>query len=198
MTDSEARLILDAKSGNNRAFGRLVKKYQERILHLAYDLMGNYDDARDLAQETFIRAFQRLSQYQERAKFSTWLYKITVNLALDTHRKQNRNRIYSLDTMNDSVLPLMNLTARVPNLTRSLENRELKNRIDATLNRLTPNQRTVIILKYFHGKNSFEIAEIMGCQAATVRAHLLRALNNLRQLFYDTNRDKKINQKAQT
>jgi RNA polymerase sigma-70 factor (ECF subfamily) len=105
MTDPEARIIQDAKSGNNRAFGRLVKKHQERTLFLAYDLMGNYDDAKDLAQETFIRAFQKLSQYEKRAKFSTWLYRITVNLALDTHRKRRRNRMEFLDTGDDNVVP---------------------------------------------------------------------------------------------
>jgi len=197
MTDTEARLIRDAKSGNNRAFGRLVKKYQERTLFLAYDLMGNYDDAKDLAQETFIRAFQKLSQYEKRSKFSTWLYRITVNLALDTHRKRRHNRMEFLDTFNENIILRENISGDDFNPTYSLEKHEFRNRIEFELNRLTPNQRAVIVLKYFHEKNSFEIADIMGCKASTVRAHLLRALNHLRKVLYHTEWDQKMIQKAQ-
>ncbi|NQT25123.1 sigma-70 family RNA polymerase sigma factor, partial [candidate division KSB1 bacterium] len=90
MPFNEDRIIEDAKQGDRHAFGKLVQKYQSRILALAYDLMGNYDDASDLAQDAFIRAFSRISTFEGRAQFSTWLYRITVNLAMDTHRQRKR------------------------------------------------------------------------------------------------------------
>ena len=192
MTDTEARLIRTAKSGNNRAFGQLVKKYQEQTLFLAYDLMGNYTDAKDLAQETFIRAFQKLSQYQERAKFSTWLYRITVNLAYDAYRVRRRDRIELIDPVNDKIFPWKTMSGDDLNPTYDIENREFRNRIQAELDRLTFNQRTVVVLKYFHEKNSFEIAKIMDCKPSTVRAHLLRALTHLRKALYLSEWDYKM------
>ena len=92
MIDQDKRLIRDAKSGNRNAFGKLVKKYEKKILYLSYDLVGNYEDAKDLAQEVFIRSFQRLHQFEERSGFSTWVYRITVNLAIDFRRRQSRQR----------------------------------------------------------------------------------------------------------
>ena len=87
MPDAIKSLIKKAKKGDKGSFGKLVKMHQRSILYLAYDLVGNYEDAKDLAQEAFIRAFEKLKQFEERSQFSTWLNRITVNLAIDFHRK---------------------------------------------------------------------------------------------------------------
>ena len=178
---TESTLIAKAKAGDRHAFGQLVEMYQAQILALAYDLMGNYDDASDLAQDAFIRAFRSLKSFEERARFSTWLYRITVNLAMDVHRKRKRRPTSSFeDHFRDGTPP-----EKTPNLietpSESLEQDEIHNILTGALEQLTENQRTATVLKYFHHRSCKEIADIMGCAEGTVRIHLHRALNHLRK-----------------
>jgi len=98
MPDNDDRLIIKARNGDKTAFGKLVKKYQQKVLYLAYDVVGDYDEAKDIAQDAFIRAYTKLGQFEKRARFSTWLYRITVNLALDVYRKKKRYPLKPLDT----------------------------------------------------------------------------------------------------
>lgn len=177
----ESRLIRDAKLGNRHAFGRLVLRYQNRILALAYDLMGNYEDASDLAQEAFIRAFDRLSTFEERARFSTWLYRITVNLAMDVHRRRKRRPSTSFDSVLRQGNTPVDPDSLVQQPTDRLEQKELREHINEALANLTENQRTATVLKYFHYQSCREIAEVMGCAEGTVRIHLHRALKHLRR-----------------
>jgi len=181
MTDQDKHLVQEAKAGNKRAFGKLVKKHQNKILFLSHDLIGNYEDAKDLAQETFIRSFEKLSQFQERAQFSTWLYRITVNLAMDFHRRRVRNRHQSLETgltEIDRLSSAMRSSATSDHLINEMEHKAL---IEIAINKLSMNQRTATALKYFHHKTTKEIAEIMGCAEGTVRNHLSRAMSNLKK-----------------
>ncbi len=181
MADKDKRLVKQAQNGDRSAFGLLVKRYRMQVLYLAFDIVGNYDDAQDVAQETFIRAFTRLHQYEDRAKFSTWLYRITVNLALDTHRKKKRSRQDALDTRVREVEALSireEFEGAHPD--ERVEQNELRKVLEDGLDKLTENQRTATVLKYFHQKSSKEIAEIMGCAESTVRIHIYRALQNLK------------------
>lgn len=177
----ENRYVQNAKRGDRHAFGKLVQHYQDQILALAYDMTGNYDDASDLAQEAFIRAFSRISTFEERARFSTWLYRITVNLALDMHRRRKRRPTTSFDNvLRDGPAPA-DPESMVLQPTDRLEQKELREQIDAALANLTYNQRTAIVLKFFHYHSCREIAEIMGCAEGTVRIHLHRAIKHLRK-----------------
>jgi RNA polymerase sigma-70 factor (ECF subfamily) len=178
MTGRERRLINAAKEGDRTAFGKIVESYQDRILFLAFDLMGNYDDAKDLAQEVFIRAFQKLTQFEERSKISTWLYRITVNLAMDTHRKTRNNQMVSIDI--DIETPIEDPGSR------RIERAETRAQIESALDILSLNQRTAIVLKYFHEREPREIAEMMGCTQSTVRNHLFRAMQKLRKVLEPT------------
>jgi len=176
----EKYLVKKAKSGNKYAFGKLVEKYQEKILHLAFDLVKDYDEAKDIAQEAFIRAYEKLDQFREQSQFSTWLYRIAVNLANDHQRRQKRNFQQQIDIYakqpdlksdwDDAVLP-----------EKIVENKELRGEIESALEKLSPNQRTAVVLRYFHQKTSTEIASIMECTENTVRIHIFRALKNLRK-----------------
>lgn len=181
MPMNESRLIKQAKRGDRHAFGKLVQQFQSRILALAYDLMGNYADASDLAQDAFIRAFNRITTFEERARFSTWLYRITVNLAMDTHRKRKRRPTTSFENVMHDGTPPADPDSMILQPTDHLERKELRNHIDMALDNLTHNQRTATVLKYFHYYNCREIAEIMGCAEGTVRIHLHRALKHLRK-----------------
>ncbi|MBN1894958.1 sigma-70 family RNA polymerase sigma factor [bacterium] len=182
MNMDDGQLVRKAKTGDNEAFGILVKKYRDPIVHLAFQMTGNWNDAGDLAQETFIKAFQRLSQFREDSKFSTWIYRITVNLSMDHHRRRKRMREVPLEVEPAGQKGWLDrlLNTADSNADR-LETEETNRSIRRALNRLSGNQRTAVVLKYFHEKSSLEIAHIMGCSETSVRTHIFRALRNLRK-----------------
>ncbi len=184
MPDNDDRLIIKARNGDKTAFGKLVKKYRQKVLYLAYDVVGDYDEAKDIAQEAFIRAYTKLGQFEKRARFSTWLYRITVNLALDIYRKKKRYPLKSLDT---SLKEIESLNRENESITikfdRAVEFDEMQVKLNAALNELTEHQKTATILKYFHQKSSKEIAVIMGCAESTARIHIHRALGNLKKML---------------
>ncbi|HKJ67543.1 MAG TPA: RNA polymerase sigma factor [bacterium] len=183
MKRSESSLVRKSKSGNSHAYGMLVRKYQAQILSLAYDLSGNYEDAQDLAQEAFIRAYERLPQFKEQSRFSTWLYRITVNLVMDFHRTRQRTTVESLQSMAYKLPADADSSAYITDRTHRVA-RELRNeKIEAALAELTDHQRLAVVLKYFHEKSSPEIAEIMECSAATARTHIFRGLQKLKKLL---------------
>lgn len=181
-TSPDEKFIAEAKAGNKRAFGKLIKKHQKQVLYLAFDLIGNYEDAKDLAQDVFIKSFEKIGQFQHKAEFSTWIYRITVNLAMDFHRKKKRRSQRLLDqplveshqeNWSGSNHPSFDPVVR-------MENRD---ELDKTINQLSMNQRTATVLKYFHHRTTKEIAEMMGCTESTVRNHLFRALANMKRLM---------------
>jgi len=85
---SEQNLIKKSLKGNKSAFGKLVKLYQDQILYLAYDYLGNYEEAKDAAQDTFMKAYEKLERYNQKAEFKTWLYRIAINTSIDYLRKR--------------------------------------------------------------------------------------------------------------
>jgi len=128
-----------------------------------------------------IMMFSRISTFEGRAQFSTWLYRITVNLAMDTHRQRKRRPTTSFDNvLREGTLPV-DPESMIQQPTDRLERKEVREHIDAALENLTHNQRTATVLKYFHYNSCREIAEIMGCAEGTVRIHLHRALKHLRK-----------------
>ena len=182
MPDNDNRLLKKARNGDKTAFGKLVKKYHQKALYLAYDVIGDYDEAKDIAQDAFIRAYTKLGQFEKRARFSTWLYRIVVNLALDNYRKKKRYPLKSLDA---SIKEIESQNKEFDNISikpdKLVEFDETQVKLDEALNELTENQKTATILRYFHQKSSKEIADIMGCAESTVRIHIHRALGNLKK-----------------
>ena len=179
MEHLEERLIQKAKAGDGSAFGRLVTVYQDRILYLIFDYVHNYEDAKDLAQDVFIKAFERLNQFEGRSLFSTWLYRIAVNRALDFKRKARRNRMINLDAEENAVM-IGDEQASLQ-IEDSIERKELHHQIETALKTLSDHQRTAVILKYFQHFSTEEIGRIMQCTPATVRTHLFRAMGQLRK-----------------
>ncbi len=185
--DSDLKLVQATKAGNDTAFGRLVQKYQKKVYYLAYDLVNDYDDANDIAQMAFIRAFEKIHQFEERAQFSTWLYRITVNLAMDQHRRRKRRPHESLES-NIHEVERQKKDEQFEagqKSERDLQTGAQREHIEAALSKLSENQRTATVLKYFHQKSSKEIAEILGCSESTARIHLFRALRNLKKYLQD-------------
>lgn len=179
----EKHLIKQSKAGDKHAFGRLIERYQEQILYLAYDLTGNYEDAQDLAQETFIKAFDKLHQFEERSRLSTWLYRITVNLAMDFHRKSKRYQIQSLHKHTRKLPDDPAGGDLITDADHEITLRDKNHRIDAALAELTDQQRSAVVLKFYHQMTSKEIGEVLGCTDATARTHIFRGIKKLRTLL---------------
>jgi RNA polymerase sigma-70 factor (ECF subfamily) len=169
--DPDYKLVDKVKSGNSIAFGKLVKKYQLPILNLVYDYLGDYETAKDIAQDVFLKVMVNLSGFTGKAKFSTWLYRIAVNASLDEKRKikRSRFRLFSdseyLEKLPDSSGQSVNEIAE----------------LDGYIKNLSDQQRTAVILRFFHDKSVDEIAEIMECSSNTVRTHLYRGIDKLKK-----------------
>ena len=185
MPDAIKSLIKKAKKGDKKSFGKLVKMHQRSVLYLAYDLVGNYEDAKDLAQEVFIRAFEKLNQFEERSQFSTWLNRITVNLAIDHRRKNKKNPRQSIGDNFDQIhySEILDGFNNQDSPEKAIEFSENRTVLEQALNKLSENQRTVVALKYFHQNSTKEIAETMNIAENTVRIHLFRAMKNLKNIL---------------
>lgn len=184
MKNSDAKLVEKSKMGDNGAFGILVKRYQNKVLFLAYDLLGDYNDAQDVAQNSFLQAFKNLPFFRAKSSFSTWLYRITTNAAIDFQRSKKRRRAVSLNQPKTDADDDRQLIDTLKDKSRSTEKKvedlDLKELIARATEQLPPQQKAAFVLKYFHDKPADEIAEILNCDPVTVRGHILRATIKLR------------------
>lgn len=170
--DPDHKLVARAKSGNSIAFGELVEKYQDQVLRLAYDYTGDFETARDVAQDIFLKLFLKLSSFSGQSLFSTWLYRVVVNTCLDLKRQTKIN-----------MFRLFSLKKELENIPDGLEeiNGNDISWIDHQVARLPGQQRMAVILRYFHDKKIAEIADILECSPNTVRTHLSRSFDKLKK-----------------
>ncbi len=183
----DRQLVERTQEGDQEAYRVLVERYQGRIFAVAYGLLHNREDAREVTQEAFIKAFRNLSGFRRDSSFYTWLYRITVNLGIDFRRKAYRNReTGNLDETRlgpDIVAPTSPRPLGNPG--KSLERKELRERIRAAIDQLPDEQKTVIILREVEGLSYKEIAETMDCAEGTVMSRLFYARKKLQVLLAD-------------
>lgn len=176
----ETELMILVKEGDEEAFKQIVEKYWKPILNLCFQYVGNQEDAEEVAQDVFIRLHRAAASYEPRAKLSTYLYRISVNLSLNRIRDRKWKRLVSWDfIMKGEQRNSVSTEIRGPDslLERKEEQRIVRKAIDS----LPANQRTAVILKRFHGLSYKEIAEVMDCSVSAVEARLHRAKQNLRE-----------------
>jgi len=186
--ENDTKLVKKAKLGDRQAFGKLVKRYQNKVLYLAYDLIGNYTDAQDVAQNVFLQAFQNIAFFRDESSFSTWIYKITTNAAIDFQRGRKRRKSLFIDQPqheDQQILSIDNIEDPYQSVEKEIENSDLKELISLTVEGLSPQQKAAFVLKYFHDKSTEEIAKIIDCDPVTVRGHILRATLKLRKKLKD-------------
>jgi len=181
--DDEA-LVRAAQRGNMAAFEELVARHRDKIFARAYSMMRNEEDAIDLSQEAWVKAWQRLKQFQRESSFSTWMTRIVINLCLDQLRRQKRQRAESIEAMNEESggverqMPVVTV-----NPTEGLERAELRARIDRALNQLSEAHRTVLVLHEFEQMEYKLIAKTMGCSIGTVMSRLFYARRKMAVLL---------------
>ena len=171
--DDETALIQAAQQGDLEAFEALVKRYQDRVIATAYRLVNQREDAEDIAQEAFVRAFRSLNGFQRERKFYTWLYRIVIHVCWDFLRRQRR-----FETTSIEATPQQDVAA-ITELPWS--DKEDADRIMRLIHRLSVPQKTVFLLREVEGFSCKEIAHILDLPAGTVRSHLFYARRQLQE-----------------
>jgi len=186
-TSSEDKdLVFQAQKGDMRAFEELVARHRDKIYARAYSMMRNEEEAIDLSQEAWVKAWQRLAQFQGDSSFATWLTRIVINLCLDQIRRQKRQRAESIEAMDDESGGVeRQMEPIITNPTERLERGELRKRIDEAMGKLSNEHRTVLVLHEFEEMEYKEIAKVMGCSIGTIMSRLFYARRRLASLLQD-------------
>lgn len=180
MTPDE-ELVARATAGDQDAFNQLVKRWERPIYALAYRTLGRDEEARDVVQDAFLRAYRGLKGFKGEAKFSSWLYRITLNLCRDWMRKERRAPVVQTP---EGVDPI-DLADQQASPTESVEDlvarREMSAAVQLAMAELPEEQRTAIMLKEYHGLTFQEIADQLDCPLSTVKTRLYQGLTVLRR-----------------
>jgi RNA polymerase sigma-70 factor (ECF subfamily) len=179
---SEKVLVQQAKAGDRNAFAALVSAYETKIYNLALRYLGNREDAMDASQEVFLRVFRFLPGFQEESGFSTWIYRIGVNVCKDMLAKQSRRNEQSLEVEDeDDKQRTMELADHRYTPEQIVENAELRSVLSEAIAALPDQQREVIVLRDIQGLSYDEIANVLSLEPGTVKSRLSRARENLRK-----------------
>ena len=178
-TDEE--LVARTVAGDAESFNQLIKRWERPIYALAYRTIGRDEDARDVCQEAFLRAFRALPGFKGQAKFSSWLYRITLNLCRDWIRKERRAPIVQVPEGTDPVDLADAQASPTESVEELVSRREMSRAVSKAMAELPEEQRTAILLKEYHGLTFQEIADIVGCPLSTVKTRLYQGLTVLRR-----------------
>lgn len=181
MERSDWELVRQCKSGDREAFRELVERYQRKAVAIALGIIQDREDALEIAQEAFAKVFTGIQKFKEESSFYTWLYRITVNLAIDRQRQKNRQPVFereeqgegeygSIDTLPDS---------QDTDPYEQVKEKELGERLRAALAELTPAHKAVILLREVEGLSYEEISEVLQCSRGTVMSRLHYARKKL-------------------
>ena len=186
MTWSDEELVTRSIGGDADSFNQLVLRWERPIYALAYRQLGREEDARDVCQETFLRAFRAIGGFRGQAKFSSWLYRIALNLCRDWIRRQRRTPVVQMPEDVDVIEIAM---AREPAESAEdvIARHDLTRLVEKAMAKLPEEQRTAIILKEYHGLTFQEIADLVGCPLSTVKTRLYQGLAVLRRELSKSN-----------
>jgi RNA polymerase sigma-70 factor (ECF subfamily) len=189
LRDPDIRLMLRVRADDNEAFAELVELYHHRLVAVMHHLVASAEEAEDLAQEVFLRVYRGRKKYRPRAKFSTWLFTIANNLAINALRNRQRKPVVPLNLRDSGPLgprpaeQLVKDRGKMP--MQHMQQQELVRLIQTALEGLNERQRVAVVLNKFEDMNYAEIAEIMGLTTKGVKSLLSRARDNLRLALKD-------------
>jgi len=184
----ERSLIRRAQRGDRAAFDALVRRYDREVLRMALRIVQSPEEAQDLYQEAFLKVYRSIGRFRLEAKFSTWLYRVVMNVCLDHLRRQKARNEASMpegdDGGSDGVHSIPE-DRPVLNPERALQAREIGSRLQAALGRLSPRERLVFEMKHYQGMKLREIGEMCGTSEEAAKNSLFRALQKLRTDLHD-------------
>lgn len=178
-TRSDAGLVEECRKGDSTAFDELVRRHKDRVYNVVYRFLGNREDALDVAQETFVRAYRSITEFKGRAQVYTWLHSIAANLARNRLRdggRKGRNLGAPLDALSPSAMPRTESTPRA-----AAERHELDEALQQCLNDLPEHYRMAFVLRTFDDLSYDEIAQTLGCPTGTVKSRINQARTMLRE-----------------
>jgi RNA polymerase sigma-70 factor, ECF subfamily len=183
LTDIAA--VTRARTGDTDAFHVLVERHSRSLFRLAFRMTGNQQDAEDVVQESFLRAFKQLAKFDERASFGTWLYRIAANCSLDLVRSRKRRSEHlapAVDSSGAEVEDVVaSLPADVPTPERMAMSSEVRERVSEAMRELSPTERTAFVLRHFEGMCMEEVSQVLQCQPGAAKHSVFRAVQKLRR-----------------
>ena len=189
ITSEDIELVRRSQAGDKAAFGELVTRYRQRIYAMAYHMTRNEQDAWDLAQDAFLRAWKSIHRFRGDSSFYTWIYRIVSNVTIDSIRKKQGRVETEFD---DSLAGLQGIDVRartVPGGTSSpdenIRQKEIGRRIEQAMGKLSAEHRAVLVMKEIEGLQYHEIAEAIGCEIGTVMSRLFYARKKMQALLKD-------------
>lgn len=182
LTDVE--VISGTVSGSRDGFEELVRRYQRPIISYVFRMLNDYDASLDVTQEVFIKVYNSLHKYSAEYKFSTWLYRIAHNAAID-HMRRNSVSSQSLEAENADGSYQLQIESRAPSPEQNRERSEWRTEIDAVIRCLPPSYRDLILLRHSKDMSYDEIAEITNLPLGTVKNRLFRAREMMREIFIE-------------
>ena len=184
----ELDLVRQAQAGDTEAFDRLVSRSRTRIFGMIYNMVHNEQDAWDLAQDSFLKAWKSIARFRGQSSFYTWMYRIVMNVTIDWLRKKQVKGVGA--EFDDAIQlkeidPASHCAPRGPPPHEGMQGREIRDRIDAAIAQLSPEHRAVILMKEIEDMQYREIAESLGCSIGTVMSRLFYARKKLQNLLRD-------------
>jgi RNA polymerase sigma-70 factor (ECF subfamily) len=185
--EEEVALVARARQGDLAAYDELIKRYQERIYATVYHMTSNHEDANDLAQESFIKAYQALKSFKGGSSFYTWLYRIAVNKTINFLKQRKNRQHLSLNDLDFNTEHNPDLVALISEKTprRDAGLTELQQKLNEALLKLSEPHRLVVVLHDVQGLSHEEIAKVMECNIGTVRSRLFYARQQLQAMLAD-------------
>ena len=186
---SELDLVKQCQAGDSEAFDQLVGRYRNRVFGMIYNMVHNEQDAWDLAQDSFLKAWKSIARFRGQSSFYTWMYRIVTNVTIDWLRKK---QVKGSGAEFDDAIQLKDVDPAARTLPKAdplphqrMERREIRARIDDAIKQLSPEHRAVILMKETEDMQYHEIAEALGCSIGTVMSRLFYARKKLQNLLRD-------------
>jgi RNA polymerase sigma-70 factor (ECF subfamily) len=180
----DPELVRAAQRGDLLAFEELVARHRDKVYSRAYSILRHEEDAIDVSQDAWIKAWQRIGQFHQESSFTTWITRIAINLCLDHLRKQKRSQSQSIDALDEESGGVeRHLPVFTPNPTEGLERAELRRRIDEALGKMSVEHRTALVLLEFEQLEYKEIARRMRCSIGTVMSRIFYARRKMAALL---------------
>lgn len=171
----DQKLVQNFLNGDEQSFNELVRKYQKPIYHTVRRLLGSHEEAEDISQEVFIKAYQKLKDFRGDSAFFTWIYRIAVNVSLNALRKKKIKQMFSLENAG------MSIASRNPTPDQEIERDETLQTIQRAIDRLPNKQKIVFTLRYEQRLSHADIAEILNREVGTIKANYHLAIQKLKR-----------------
>jgi len=181
MEESDATVVAQVLAGDRDAFRVVVERHSHNIFRLAFRMTGNEQDAEDVVQETFLRAYRRLDRFESRSSFSTWIYRIAVNCSLDVSRKRRHEEESRVSPEPEAPDPVLSLPSTGPSADRLMISAVVREKVETTIKALTEKERAAFVLRHFEGLSIEEVARAMGLKVNAAKNNIFRAVQKLRR-----------------